>query len=221
MRCKPGQGGVCGPPPAGGCCGSHPSLREKAQPRAGHGDGVALRTPTTQLTLIDGEQRGHHRSKDGIADIVTAGVDLRDHLQGAGALRHRHSPLRLAAGKAGNMAWPGATSTPHPARPHSQEGDTGTARWQHLHCHGPTAVVPMAVHHLDLQPECLQDSMGRPWDSLEWQQGQGWEGDGDGDRDRDKDSNRDRDRNRDGMRTGTGTETGKGDRGDGLEQKRG
>lgn len=159
-HCKPGRGGVHGPPPAGGCCGSHPSLREKARPHARHGDGdrVAVGTPAIPLTLIDGEESGCHRSKNGVVNVVTAGMNPRDHLQGAGALRHRHGPLRLAAGKAGSMAWPAATSTPCPARPHSREGDTGTVRWQHLHPHGPAAVVPVAVHHLDLQPENLQGS---------------------------------------------------------------
>ena len=47
-----------------------------------------------------------------------------------------------------------------PTLPHSQDGDTGMARWQHFHCHDPTAVLPMPVHHLYLQPECLRAAQG-------------------------------------------------------------
>lgn len=100
-----------------------------AQPREGHG-GRGQRGPgdlTALLTLVNGEECGRCGSQDGIADVVTTGVDLRDHLQGADALWYRHGPLRLAAGKVGSVAWPGATSTPCLAQPHSQEGDAGTA----------------------------------------------------------------------------------------------
>jgi len=135
---------------------------------------VSLGTPATPLTLIDGEERGRHRSDDGVVDVVTTGMDLCDHLQGAGALRHCHCQLRLAAGKAGSVAWPGVTTTPYPARPHSQEGDMGTTRRQHLHSHSPAAVMPVTVHHLDLQPERLRGSVGAAAGWPEWHQGQGW-----------------------------------------------
>lgn len=75
-----------------------------------HGD------PAIMLTFIDGEECWRCGSEDGIADVVPAGADLRDHFQGADALRHQHVLLRGTAGTAGSMAQPGATSTPtHPA----------------------------------------------------------------------------------------------------------
>lgn len=49
---------------------------------------------------------------------------------------------------------------PFLAQPHSQESDAGTARWQHLHPYSPAAVVPVTIHHLNLQPESLWGSTG-------------------------------------------------------------
>lgn len=83
--------------------------------------------PAAALTLINGEEHRSHRSEDGIADIVTSGMDLCDHLPGANAFCHRHSPVWLAAGEVGIVAQPSATSIPLLAQPHSREGDAGTA----------------------------------------------------------------------------------------------
>lgn len=83
--------------------------------------------PAALLTLIDGEEGRSHRSKEGIADIVTSGMDLRDHFPGANGFCHCHSPVWLAAGEVDIVAQPGATSTPLLAQPHSRESDVATA----------------------------------------------------------------------------------------------
>lgn len=83
--------------------------------------------PAALLTLVNGEEGGSHRSKEGIADIVTSGIDLCDHFPGANGFCHCHSPVWLTAGEVDIVAQPGATSSPLLAQPHSRESDEGTA----------------------------------------------------------------------------------------------